>query len=88
MFLSIERLDTREIATLWAGQPVAPAPAAPSPRAEHARFLAIAAARRRRALERACLSRHEDADYWKAIAPAALHRAAALRENPSFAPLP
>lgn len=57
-------------------------------REEHARLLGIAAARRLRALERQGLQRHEDADYWKAVAPSAVRRATGLREHPSFAPLP
>ena len=86
MFLSIERLDAAQAA--WSGEPLP----APEPqrtvRAEHAHFLEIAAARRRRAMDRAALSRFEDADYWKQVASAPLARAARLREHPSFAPLP
>ncbi|CAN5248102.1 hypothetical protein BH11PSE2_BH11PSE2_03960 [soil metagenome] len=88
MFISIERLDTPEVASLWSGQPLAPAPVQPTARGEHARFLNIAAARRLRAMERSAVNRAEDATYWKAIAPAALHRAVAMRESKSFAPLP
>lgn len=57
-------------------------------RAAHAHMLEVAAARRLRALERASAHRTEDAEYWKAVAPAALAKARALRETRSFAPLP
>lgn len=57
-------------------------------RSAHAHMLEVAAARRLRALERAGAHRIEDADYWKAVAPAALAKARALREARSFAPLP
>jgi hypothetical protein len=57
-------------------------------RSAHAHMLEVAAARRLRALERSNAHRTEDADYWKAIAPAALAKARALRETRSFAPLP
>jgi len=58
----------------------------PTPREEHARMLAIAAARRLRALERAGCDRAEDAEYWKQVAPVAVGKAAALRAE--FKPLP
>lgn len=69
----------------------APAPAglirgAPSVRAEHAHLLNIAAARRRRAKTRRDEDRLDDAGYWKACAPFALRKAAALR--PRLSPLP
>ena len=57
-------------------------------RSAHAHMLDVAAARRLRALERSNAQRTEDADYWKAVAPAALAKARALRETRSFAPLP
>jgi hypothetical protein len=57
-------------------------------REEHARLLTIAAARRLRAVDRMSLQRHDDAEYWKAVAPSAVHKATALREHTSFAPLP
>jgi hypothetical protein len=57
-------------------------------REEHAHLLTVAAARRLRAAERLGVQRHEDADYWKAVAPSAVNKAHALREHPSFAPIP
>lgn len=60
--------------------------AQPTARSEHARMLAIAAARRLRAAERAGLYRTEDAAYWKAVAPSALNKARGFRL--AFAPLP
>jgi hypothetical protein len=60
----------------------------PTCRGEHARMLAIAAARRLRAVERAAVQRAEDADYWKQVAPAAIRKAADLRERAGFALLP
>ena len=88
MHHSIQRLDADEIVGLWSGQtprtPALPATA----RGEHAHFLEVAAARRRRAMDRAALNRFEDADYWKAIAPAALARARMARARTSFNPLP
>jgi hypothetical protein len=57
-------------------------------RSAHAHMLEVAAARRLRALERANAQRPEDADYWKAVAPAALAKARALREALSFPALP
>jgi hypothetical protein len=65
--------------------PLAPANAAGAPlsrRAEHARMLAHAAVRRRRA------SGGDERDYWRACAPAAVARATRLREEASFARLP
>lgn len=57
-------------------------------RGEHARMLAIAAARRMRAAERAGLHREEDAGYWKAVAPTAVRKARVLRRHCGFASLP
>lgn len=78
-------------ARTWA-EPVRPessvAPVQPTCRGEHARMLAIAAARRLRAVERAALQRGEDAEYWKQVAPAAVRKAAGLREQAGFAQLP
>ena len=75
----------------FAGQPVKARPAYPvqtTARSAHAHMLEVAAARRLRALERANACRGEDADYWKAVAPAALAKARALREARTFAALP
>ena len=88
MHHSIDRLDADEIVGMWSGQPLRREPAPPTARGEHAHFLEIAAARRRRAMDRAALNRFEDADYWKAIAPAALARARMARARTSFNPLP
>jgi hypothetical protein len=60
----------------------------PTSRGEHAHMLAIAAARRLRAAERAGLARGEDAQYWKAVAPSALNKARGLRQDAGFAALP
>lgn len=60
----------------------------PTSREEHAHLLQIAAARRLRAVERAGAQRPEDALYWKAVAPAALAKAAATRRQPGFSRLP
>lgn len=60
----------------------------PTARGEHARMLSIAAARRLRAVERLEEARPEDADYWKAVAPSAIGKARAWREERSFSPLP
>jgi len=62
--------------------------AAPTSREEHARLLQIAAARRLRAAERATAQRPEDAEYWKAVAPAALAKAISLRGQGRLCPLP
>lgn len=87
MFVATIRPEART----WA-EPVAPDSAVPTVqptcRGEHARMLAIAAARRLRAVERAALRRDEDADYWKQVAPAAIRKAAGLREQAGFALLP
>ncbi len=58
------------------------APIAPAlGRADHARMLAHAAKRR-------LAAQGQDADYWKACAPAALAKAAAIRADAGFARLP
>lgn len=59
-----------------------------TPRGRHAHLLDVAAARRRRSVERAGLHRAEDAGYWKAVAPTAIYRAAELRADVSFPALP
>jgi hypothetical protein len=66
----------------------APIVTQPTARSAHAHMLEVAAARRLRSVERAAARRLEDADYWKAVAPAALAKARALREARSFALLP
>lgn len=76
-----QSFDTR--LTFVAG--ITPA-ADPAPRAAHARLLAVAAARRLRAIDRLRGERREDAEYWLACAPVALVKAAQLRSD--FAPLP
>jgi hypothetical protein len=58
------------------------------PRGVHARLLATAAARRRRALERRLCRRLEDAAYWLECAPVAVAKAAAIRCAGGFAVLP
>lgn len=78
---------------LWAGldarrlRPFVPQPFQ-TPRGRHAQLLAIAAARRLRSIERTGLGRTEDAGYWKAVAPAAVFKAAELRAGDDFAALP
>ena len=59
-----------------------------TPREQHAHMLVVAAARRLRAQERLGLQRHQDADYWKSVAPSAVNKARGLREHPSFQVLP
>ena len=86
MHHSFERLEAIEIVAVWT--PAATVPAPTTARGDHARFLDIAAARRRRAMERAAGQRHEDAVYWKAVAPAALARAKTARASASFYRLP
>lgn len=88
MFLSIERLDQPEVAALWTGQPVHRPIVPVTARSEHARMLTIAAARRLRAFERTSVGRAEDAEYWKAVAPAAIQRAAQARLGDTFRRLP
>ena len=63
-------------------------PVADTARSSHAHLLDVAAARRLRAVERQRAQRQEDADYWKAVAPAALAKARAVRQQRGFAPLP
>ena len=92
MFMSIQRPVSRTDIQLETPRGLGPAmPGAPrekSLREEHAHLLIVAAARRLRAAERQGLQRHEDADYWKSVAPSAVRKASSLREHPSFAPLP
>lgn len=59
-----------------------------TPRGRHAQLLTIAAARRLRSIERTGLGRTEDAGYWKAVAPAAVFKAAELRAGEDFGALP
>jgi hypothetical protein len=78
-------------AQAFSGQAVPSRPGHPvqaTARSTHAHMLEVAAARRLRALERAHAHRTEDADYWKAVAPAALAKARALREARGLATLP
>ena len=56
-------------------------PSAGASRSDHARMLAHAAKRR----QAACGA---DGDYWKACAPAAIAKAAAIRTGSGFPPLP
>lgn len=65
-----------------------PAEAPRTARAAHAHLLDVAAARRLRAVQRRIACRNEDADYWKAVAPAALAKARSLRQASGFAALP
>jgi hypothetical protein len=60
---------------------VRPVPSRASMRGDHARMLAHAATRRRRATG-------EDRDYWKACAPSAVAKAAAIRGERGFPTLP
>lgn len=59
-----------------------------TPRGRHAHLLEVAAARRRRCIERFGLGRLEDAVYWKAVAPSAVFKAAEVRAGDDFAALP
>lgn len=88
MFLRIEHPAVTPTGPDAVATPYAPPVADPCPRALHARLLANAAARRLRAAERACARRDDDARYWKDACPMVVARAAALREDRSFAPLP
>lgn len=78
---------------LWTGldarrlRPFVPQPFQ-TPRGRHAQLLTIAAARRLRCVERAGVGRPEDAEYWKAVAPTAVFKAAELRASDDFATLP
>lgn len=79
MYISLQRPS----ADPWLGAPVPPCGRRPilqpSARAEHAKLLTIAAARRLRSQERAGAGRQDDADYWKQVAPVALAKAASFR---------
>jgi hypothetical protein len=94
MFLSFIRPHTRTFAAPLSAEALAsPAPRlaaflSPQPhaRAEHARLLTIAAARRCRAMDRLREARADDAEYWIACAPTPIAKAAALRTG--FNPLP
>ena len=88
MFLSVERLDQPEVAAIWTGHPVQRPVVPATARSEHAKMLNIAAARRLRAYERASVNRPDDAEYWKAVAPAAIQRAAQARLGEGFRRLP
>jgi len=88
MHHSIQALDADEIIGIWCGLPLRRKAPPATARGEHAHFLEIAAARRKRAMDRAALNRFEDAVYWKAIAPAALAKARMIRARTSFNPLP
>ena len=88
MFVSIQRPEIAPQGSDAAATPGAPIVLDPSPRALHAKLLANAAARRLRAAERLAAARSDDADYWKACCPMVVAKAAALREEKSFAPLP
>ncbi len=87
MFISIARpIEPRgpdAVAT-----PGSPAIRELKPRALHARLLENAALRRQRGVERKACGRLDDAGYWLHAAPVAVKKAAALREEKSFAPLP
>ena len=63
-------------------------PVPTTPRGTHAHLLEVAAARRLRSAERRRACRPEDAIYWKAVAPAAVSKACALRVSDGFAALP
>lgn len=88
MFVSIQRPLIRPIGPDAVATPGSPSVPEPSVRAMHARLLANAAARRLRAAERLAAHRDEDAGYWKAACPMVVAKAAALREERSFSPLP
>ncbi len=59
-----------------------------TPRGRHAHLLEVAAARRKRCIERFGLGRTEDAVYWKAVAPSAVFKACELRVSGDLAALP
>lgn len=89
MFLQVTRTETLQpVGADPVARPGSPMISDLSPRALHARLLSNAAARRLRAVEREQADRRDDALYWKAGCPIALRKAAALREERSFAPLP
>lgn len=88
MFIAIARPAVEPEGPDAVAVPGSPAVPALPPRALHARLLENAALRRRRGLERRRGNRLEDADYWLHAAPVAVRKAAALREEKSFAALP
>ena len=88
MFIAIARPAVEPQGPDAVAVPGSPAIAELSPRALHARLLQNAALRRMRGLERRRERRLDDADYWLHAAPLAVRKASALREEPSFAPLP
>ena len=88
MFIAIARPAVEPIGPDAVAVPGSPAIHDLSPRALHARLLDNAAMRRMRGVERRRCNRLDDADYWLHAAPAAVRKAAALREERSFAPLP
>lgn len=86
MFMSFVKAEERTFDTSLSVVHEPARPYTPCPRAEHARLLEIAAARRLRALDRRRGERLEDAEYWIACAPVAVAKATGLRE--AFSPLP
>ena len=81
MFISILRsdIDIQPVEADRVATPFSPRVPEDCPRALHARLLANAAARRKRAIERREALREEDYDYWLHAAPVAVERAAELR---------
>lgn len=88
MFVSVTHSDIRPTGPDAVATPGSPAVVELCGRALHAKLLANAAARRLRAAERIAAHRAEDAGYWKAACPVVVAKAAALREERSFCPLP
>lgn len=88
MFISIIRSDIQPFGEDRVATPGSPPIAEECPRALHARLLANAAARRKRAIERREASREEDYDYWLHAAPVAVERAAELRCDGRLSRLP
>lgn len=88
MFVSVTHPEIRPKGPDAAATPGSPSVAELRGRALHAKLLANAAARRLRAAERLSAHRDADADYWKAACPMVVAKAAALREERSFSPLP
>lgn len=88
MFVSVTHPDIRPTSPDAVATPGSPAVTELCGRALHAKLLANAAARRLRAAERIAAHRDADADYWKAACPMVVAKAAALREERSFCPLP
>jgi hypothetical protein len=88
MFIAIARPAVEPRGPDAVAVPGSPAIPALPPRALHARLLQNAALRRMRGAERRRAQRPEDADYWLHAAPVAVRKAAALREETRFAPLP